>query len=251
MGTVFTCDIGGESILLDLDEATDPDGARNHELWRAKTYGTKEPDTLAWIDTFFGEGDVVYDIGANIGQYSLYAAKKLGGRAEVLAFEPEALNYAKLNRNIVLNDLVGAVIPYALAVAGRTAFGPFFVKSFAPGAALHAWGQPITQSEVPFPSENQQGVLAVSLDDLTGRFSLPFPSHIKVDVDGIENQVVGGATQTLQDPRLKTVLIEIFIHGDVASQIKDAFLGSGFVLHNADDIGDDSGVVHNFIFTRA
>lgn len=77
MGDTIVCKVGAESILLDIDSKTQKDGERNRELWRAETYETKEPDTIEWIDLFFREGDVIYDIGANIGQYSLYAAKKL------------------------------------------------------------------------------------------------------------------------------------------------------------------------------
>lgn len=43
--------------------------------WKAETYFTKEPETIEWIDTF-NEGDIFFDIGANIGLYSIYAAKK-------------------------------------------------------------------------------------------------------------------------------------------------------------------------------
>ena len=109
LGNTIVCKVGAESILLDIDSNTQKDGERNRELWRAETYETKEPDTIEWIDSFFREGDVIYDIGANIGQYSLYAAKKLKGNCRILAFEPEALNYSKLNKNIVLNNLTDSI----------------------------------------------------------------------------------------------------------------------------------------------
>ena len=115
--SVRTCVVGGETILLDLDSDVAGDGGeRNYELWRADGYATKEPDTLAWIDGFLKPGDVFYDVGANIGQYALYAAKRLGGQCRVLAFEPEALNYAKLNTNIVLNGQSETITAYCLAV---------------------------------------------------------------------------------------------------------------------------------------
>ncbi|MDP6777421.1 MAG: FkbM family methyltransferase [Candidatus Latescibacteria bacterium] len=250
MSTVVTCKVGEQQILIDLDTDEEQEGVRNHELWRTQSYTTKEPDTLEWIDTFFEDNDVIYDVGANIGQYALYAAKRLSKRTTVLAFEPEALNQAKLNRNIVLNDLVGIVIPYGLAIADRTAVDIFYSKAFAPGAALHTWGRPVTQGERPFPPQNQQGVMAVSIDDLTGRFSLPFPNHIKVDVDGIEEQVIEGARQTLEDPRLKSALVEVYIFKDIAERIKTIFFDKGFVLHNADVLDETPGTARNLIFTR-
>ena len=62
-----------------------------------RTLFSKEPITLAWIDTF-KDGETLYDIGANVGMYTIYAA--VMRKANVYAFEPEALNYAELNKNI-------------------------------------------------------------------------------------------------------------------------------------------------------
>jgi FkbM family methyltransferase len=251
MGQIVTCQVGQEAILLDLD--SDQAGAtreRNWELWRAQTYTTKEPDTLDWIDTFFGERDVIYDVGANIGQYSLYAAKRLKGACKVLAFEPESLNYAKLNRNIVLNGLSEAITAYCLAIAGHTGFDLFYVKAFSPGASLHAWGEPVGQGDIPFVPSHRQGMLGVSLDDLVGAYALPFPNHIKIDVDGIEDQIVRAASHTLADLRLKTALVEVYMHRDIAAQIREMFLAHGFVLHNARALTYELGTAQNLIFVR-
>jgi FkbM family methyltransferase len=251
MGKTLTVKVGRETILLDVEsDAGNAQGLRNFELWRAETYSTKEPDTLTWIDSFFRRGEVLYDIGANIGQYSLYAAKRLAGDCKVLAFEPEALNYAKLNRNIVLNGLMGTVIPYCLAVTERTGLDMFYAKTFAPGAALHALGRPVTQGEEAFPPQNQQGMMGVSLDDLTGRFALSFPNHIKIDVDGIEDLIVRGAAQTLGNAALRTVLVEVYLFKTVAEEIRDAFTRHGFALHNAASLDWTPGMARNLIFVR-
>ena len=251
MGQIVECHVGDEVILLHVDSALQADKVANPELWRAETYTTKEPDTLAWIDAFFREGDAIYDVGANIGQYSLYAARKLRGNCTVLAFEPEALNYAKLNRNIVLNELTGVVTPYCLAVTERTELSTFYVQNFAPGAALHAWGRPVTQGERAFQAQNQQGMVGISLDDLTGRFGLPFPNHIKIDVDGIEAEIVRGAGHTLADPRLKTALVEVYRCAEIAEEIEAAFHAHGFELSNAAELDLTPGTARNLIFTRA
>ena len=250
MGNTMVCRVGKECILLDIDNQIQDGREKNYELWRAETYATKEPDTLEWIDCFFTEGDVIYDIGANIGQYALYAAKRLKGNCRIFAFEPEALNYSKLNKNIVLNDLTESVTAYCLAIADKMELDVFYVQRFAPGAALHSWKKPETQGEKPFSPQNRQGMLAVSLDDLTGRFSLPVPNHIKIDVDGIEELIIDGAANTLADPRLESVLVEVFMHKDTAAHIEQAFRKSGFVLRNAESIDYEPGVVQNLVFER-
>jgi len=252
MSSIVTCKVGEETILLDIDSVSGENGPRerNWELWRARTFDSKEPDTIAWIDSFFQARDVIYDVGANIGQYSLYAAKRLKGNCQILAFEPEALNYAKLNKNIVLNDLAGTITAYCLAITDRMALDVFYVKAFSPGASLHAWGEPVGQGDVPFSPQNRQGMMGVSLDDLVGRFALPFPNHIKIDVDGIEDLIVRGAKNALADSRLKSVLIEVYIHKDIASRIKEMFFQNHFTLHNTDSIDYEPGTAQNFIFKR-
>jgi FkbM family methyltransferase len=252
MGHIVNCQVGEETILLDMDDTSKPDEPRrrNWEAWRARTYTTKEPDTLAWIDTFFQPGDVIYDVGANIGQYALYAAKRLKGACRVLAFEPEALNYAKLNKNIVLNRLSDAITAYCVAITDRLAFDSFYVKRFSPGASLHAWERPVGQGDIPFEPQHRQGMLGLSLDDLTGQFALPFPNHIKIDVDGIEDRIVQSATQTWANPRLKTALIEIYMHKDIADQIVTILLQHNFVLHNPEAVEAAPGTAQNFIFKR-
>src|SRR3990167_8176822 len=81
--------------------------------YRAKTFSTKEPETLQWIDNI-PEKSVFWDIGANIGLYSLYAAKRRHCR--VWAFEPSVFNLELLARNIFLNKLTYqiCIVPIAL-----------------------------------------------------------------------------------------------------------------------------------------
>jgi hypothetical protein len=93
-------------------------------------------------------------------------------------------------------------------------------------------------------------MIGVSLDDLVDRFALPFPNHIKIDVDGIEDLIVQGADRMLFDPRLKSVLVEIYIYRDMAQRIEKRFYEHGFALHNADQVAYKPGTAQNFIFGR-
>ena len=82
--------------------------------YRADTFSSKEPETLEWIDRM-PKGSILWDIGANVGLYSCYAAKKCGGR--VFSFEPSIFNLELLGRNIFLNKLTDLVtiIPLPLS----------------------------------------------------------------------------------------------------------------------------------------
>ena len=77
--------------------------------WRVDTLFSKEPDTIEWI-AGFQSGEVLVDVGANVGMYTIWAAKTRG--THVYAFEPESQNYGALCRNIVLNNLSKRVIAY-------------------------------------------------------------------------------------------------------------------------------------------
>ena len=250
MGLVKACAVRGVDILLDVETEDESSDVRNYEMWRVGHYDHKEPDTLDWIDTHFQPGDTVFDIGANIGQYSLYAAKRLDHEVKILAFEPEALNFAKLNRNIVLNDLVEIVVPYPIAISNKTAVDTFYSKTFVVGASLHALGREITQGEVAFKPQNRQGTMSSSLDDLTTTFGLPVPNHIKVDVDGIEDLIIDGAAELFKQQELRTFLIEVYVHGDIADRVRAGFKAGGFELSNEADTDFTAGVVKNLIFTR-
>src|SRR4051812_1691214 len=83
--------------------------------WRVKSLDTKEPDTIAWLSRM-REGETLWDIGANMGQYALIAAKK---GLTVHAFEPESQNFALLARNIGVNSLGNMVTAWPMALSDK------------------------------------------------------------------------------------------------------------------------------------
>lgn len=174
-------------------------------LWRAETFLTKEPETLEWIDTF-GPNDVLFDIGANIGLYSIYAAKK-GNR--VVAFEPESQNYALINKNFYLNGIAEKAMCLNIALSDGDALDYLYIPQFIAGGALNNFGEAKDWQHKEFVPSFKQGVLAFSLDSFLAQHPQCFPDHIKVDVDGIEAKIIRGAEKTLKDRRVKSVLIEI------------------------------------------
>lgn len=87
--------------------------------WRAHRIYVNEPNTLEWIANFSAD-DVLFDNGANVGTYSIWAAKTRGTR--VYAFEPELQNYEILNKNILVNGLTDRVTAYCLAISNSPRF---------------------------------------------------------------------------------------------------------------------------------
>lgn len=180
---------------------------------RLRSLFAKEPITIAWLDTF-APNAVLYDVGANVGMYTVYGA--IMRDARVYAFEPEALNYAELNKNIYLNALHGQVMAYCLALSDVDKLDRLLLSDFGLGISYHDFAEDSWTEDKTFAPDwtvaradrKPQGCLGRRLDSLVDE-GLPFPDHIKIDVDGLEHRVVAGMEKVLRDPRLKTVLIEI------------------------------------------
>lgn len=198
----------GLKVLARLYAALDPKGkarVRSKTFTLAVPDGTahywvtsgpnSEPGTLDWVDGF-GPEDVLYDIGANVGLYTLYAASK---GAHVVAFEPNPFTYAVLVRNLHLNDLASSVMPLLIALDATSHHAALSLSGIQAGSVHNGLGR---------GDGLVLDVLAQSLDDMVERFRLRPPSHIKLDVDGIEEQILQGAEATLANPGLKSVLVE-------------------------------------------
>jgi FkbM family methyltransferase len=190
--------VHGTPILFDANDEL--------HLLRAGWIHTKEPETIDWIDSF-AEGDVLFDIGANVGVFSLYAALHRG--CDVYAFEPEAKNYACLNRNVLLNALGRRVKALNVGLHDSTTIEFLQLHDVASGSALHALGEAIDWKGDRFEAKFEQAVLAFTLDELVERFALPLPHHIKLDVDGNEDRIVRGGRRIFSSAHVKSVLVEI------------------------------------------
>ena len=194
-------------------------------LWRVETLFTKEPDTIEWIASFSPD-DVLVDIGANVGMYTIWAAKTRSVR--VFAFEPEAQNYALLNRNVHANGLDGLVRAYCLALSDASGFDALYLSDLGVGGSCHSYGASLDFNNQPRAAPFAQGSVAVTLDEMVERGAVPVPQHVKLDVDGLEHKVIAGARQTLENAAVRTVLIEINTNLDEHWELVDIMLGLGF-----------------------
>ncbi len=146
-------------------------------------------------------GGCFYDIGANVGSYTLIAASR---GIRTVAIEPAAQNYATLVRNLALNaPALEYVIPVPLPLADVNGTMWFDYAGMESGAAGHALGSRRRLHH------HRQAMMAVRLDTLIELWGLPLPSHIKVDVDGNEDAVLGGMEATLQRAELQAIMLEM------------------------------------------
>lgn len=180
----------------------------SHEVHRALTFASKEPETLRWIDGFreFGDGVVIFDVGANIGIYSLYAAAKYPN-ARILAFEPDSQSFSSLCLNVSVNNF--NIAPYSFAISDKSGIDLLHVSILLPGAGASALGENYTFINKESGKTFKQGVFHTSLDDLVYEQGMPIPNYIKIDVDGIEHKILEGATRVLKSNDCVGVLVEV------------------------------------------
>lgn len=155
----------------------------------------KEPWTAEWIRKM-RPGWMLWDVGANIGSYALYAGKR---GLRVVAVEPGAENHAALCRNIILNQLGEAVTPLPFALGQQTGIASITYSDTQAGAALHKLNA----------SKQSHQIVVLTLDDAVGGLRLPIPHYLKIDTDGYEFEVLLGAQQVLAHPQMQSLMIEL------------------------------------------
>lgn len=157
--------------------------------------GASEPDLQAALQQRIGPGDVFYDIGANVGFFTLLGARLATSAGHVYAFEPMDTNVRALHRNLTLNNVRHVTVVRA-AVCD------------AVGSVQMSFGSNQATGHLARPEEGDLiDVSAVTVDDFVRNGALP-PSIVKIDVEGAENLVFGGMRETLRQHR-PVVLCEL------------------------------------------
>jgi len=223
--------------------------------WRAETMLSKEPETIEWIESF-KEDETLWDIGANIGTYTLYAAKR---NIKTIAFEPSAYNYYLLTKNIEINNLSESVSAYCIAFSNDETIGLLNMTITDPGGAISEFGRQIDKVEVIKKSIDvifRQGMLGFSIDKFIDFFKISIPNHIKIDVDGIEDKIIAGAKNTLRNSELKSLLIELDENqAEYTQNVIYLMESSGMKLkekkHSAMVENSEWSSVYNYIFARS
>lgn len=167
------------------------------EFHRLKSCG-KEPWTVSWVERHLQPGQVLYDVGANIGAYTLVGAVTVP-EARVVAFEPSPANFAALCANLELNAVADRVTPIPLALGDRARSANLGGDAAVPGASPH----------VDQAATSAAKALVDRLDDVIERYGLPPANHLKLDVDGAELDVLAGAERTLGDASLSSLMVEL------------------------------------------
>ena len=152
-------------------------------------FRTKEAEVRNYIDAHLSDGDIFFDIGANIGVFSLYATKRYKN-LNTYCFEPEYSNLHYLKENILRNDLINRVKIYSVAVSDTDGLSSLHIQDVTPGAAVHTE----SKSNIKVTDEGydviwSEGVAIKTIDSLC-RGLKTVPNAIKIDTDGNELKIL-------------------------------------------------------------
>jgi FkbM family methyltransferase len=184
--------------------------AATHGCW----LGIYEADLQQQLAAELHEGSVFYDVGANVGFFTLLAARAVGPTGRVFAFEPLPRNVELLQRHIAINHIRNAIL-FPAAVADAAGAGRISTNNSPSQGSLVADG-------------SGTDVEMVTLDGLLASQAIAPPTVIKIDVEGAESRVLGGARHILS-----TYLPKIFLstHGYRQHELCWRFLEElGYVL---------------------
>jgi FkbM family methyltransferase len=146
-----------------------------------------------------GKG-VGFDVGANVGLFT--CAMGDCGFAEVHSFEPIPETFVRLKQNVIANGLLNLARLNCMAVSDRRGLARFAVSHDSPGVNR------LATAMTPFP-HSIQNVASITLDDYCEEFGVTRIDMAKVDVEGMEELVLRGASNLLTRRGIKSILIEI------------------------------------------
>jgi FkbM family methyltransferase len=221
-GTAFGLRLSGRFLAID------------HRQGYGLVRGVLEPEVQEALRRHVAPGAVVFDVGANIGFFSLLSARLAGPAGRVVAFEPVPRNAAGVRANAALNGLATIEVREC-AVAQRSGQAEISVPTELSWSHLTDHGRhPDTQLVIPVP--------VIVLDEEISAGRLAVPDVVKIDVEGAEAAVLDGLRRTLADHDV-TVICEL--HGSNVDVLELA--GElGYSAANLEGTADvvDAGPIH-------
>jgi FkbM family methyltransferase len=206
--------LAGAQLLLDLQVDKD--------LW----LGNYEPEVQSVIARLLQPGMTAYDLGANIGYFTLMMARSVGEGGRVIAAEALPANVERLREAIRLNRLEERVLIVAKAVGAKAGRQRFLIHASAGMGRLES---------APGRPDGFEGSLDVevgAIDDWVYRDGLPAPDLVKLDIEGGEGPALEGMRTVLT--RAAPILV-IEVHGALAARsVWTELTSAGYSIFDVD-----------------
>lgn len=210
--TVQGGDLSGTRLMLNLK--------KDKQFW----LGISDPPLQTAIRDFVRPGNVVYDVGANIGFFSVLLGQKVGASGKVYCFEPSPNLVDRLTTNLELNADISQFVVVAKAVSDKTGQDEFLVSH------THPQRQTLAGLDVPEVEYQEKATVeTVSLDDFIFEQNNPAPDVIKMDIEGAEAIAIHGMQRVLSKAA-PILLIEIHTR-DAANTILPILRSLDYAIH--------------------
>jgi len=192
-------------------------------------------------------GEVMYDLGACEGRFSIYAALK---GVRVIAFEPEAKNFLVFSQNMELNELSEKKLKAINAGVGAKN-GKAIIKIGQPWEGGHQkvidHGE--IRNDLNFNFVDNQEINLISIDSFVDEGNYPTPNYLKIDIDGSEMPFLNGATKILQSKDLKGIIFELNESDPNFESIIFILKKNGFIEDQRFSVPNEPNL-YNILFTK-
>lgn len=177
---------------------------------RVNNIFSDEPETINWINNFDNNNRInFWDIGSNIGLYSIYAAQKFDN-IEITSFEPIPGNLKILSRNISRNNLQDKIKINQFPLSNNeNQYLKMIESDFLYGSALNVFGEETDFEGKKINTQNNYKIFGTTVNFILKNNILECPNYVKLDVDGIEHLILSSSDELLRNKNLKSILIEI------------------------------------------
>ncbi|MBF4507145.1 FkbM family methyltransferase [Flavobacterium sp. JLP] len=216
---------------------------RSLELCARMNYETENLDFIDLIKP----GEVIYDLGACEGRFSIYAALK---GIKVVSFEPESKNFLAFSQNIKINNIEeNSLKPINAGVGAKN--GKAIIKIGQPWEGGH---QKVVEhgeirNDLNFNFVENQEISIVSIDSFVEDNLYTSPNYLKIDIDGSEMPFLIGATKTLKNKNLKGIIFELNDIDPNFINIIEILNKNGFVESKRYNVPNEANL-YNIIFYR-
>jgi FkbM family methyltransferase len=143
---------------------------------------------------------------------------------------------------------------YPMALSNEIAFNAIYLSQFMEGGSCHNFKEKLDFKHEVLSPEFSQGCFSLTLDYLIEQKWIPVPQHIKIDVDGIEHKILEGAKNTLKNPAIQSLLVELNTDLLPHRQMIELMKENGFICSrsraNQEESESPFKAVVNYIFFR-